>query len=307
MRRNSRGVVGRHRRRQRRCHGAGNPSTAQATPTPTAGASTAAKNVIVLLKNQHAPFPRSRPCRQSAHRYGRRPGIGGIRCRKRGARTSSSSPTVNAFSATIAANQTTALQSDPAVAAVVPDLTLHAPDTSSVKAGSAAPTKSAQPTAAVCSTNAKKPQLEPEALQTMHVAYGDHRTGAQSYTDGSGVKVAWLADGVDINNPDFIRATARRCSPTTATSAPEGPNAPSSAAEAFGDASAIAAQGRQVYNVGDYVNPAHPLPNGCYITVRGVAPGATLYGLKVFGNANTAPTSRSSRPWTMRSTSTAST
>ncbi|HEY7174300.1 MAG TPA: S8 family serine peptidase, partial [Micromonosporaceae bacterium] len=39
-------------------------------------------------------------------------------------------------------------------------------------------------------------------------------------------------------------------------------------------------------------NPAHPLPPGCTITVRGVAPGASLVGLKVFGNAPTAPESR---------------
>jgi len=269
------------------------PSTAQATPTATAGASTAAKNVIVLLKNQHAAVPAVK-----GHAGKRASVLAGDQApvvsdaRKRGAKNIKQFTTVNAFSATIAANQTTALQSDPAVAAVVPDLTLHAPDTSSVKAGSAAPTKSAQPTATVCSTNAKKPQLEPEALQTMHVAYGDHRTGAQSYTDGSGVKVAWLADGVDINNPDFIRADGSPVFSDYRDFSTEGPNAPSSAAEAFGDASAIAAQGRQVYNIADYVNPAHPLPNGCYITVRGVAPGATLYGLKVFGNANTAPTSR---------------
>ena len=40
------------------------------------------------------------------------------------------------------------------------------------------------------------------------------------------------------------------------------------------------------------MNAAHPLPAGCNIQIRGVAPGASLIGLKVFGNSNSAPTSR---------------
>ena len=40
------------------------------------------------------------------------------------------------------------------------------------------------------------------------------------------------------------------------------------------------------------MNAAHPLPPGCNIQIRGVAPGASLIGLKVFGNSNSAPTSR---------------
>ena len=62
--------------------------------------------------------------------------------------------------------------------------------------------------------------------------------------------------------------------------------------EAFEDSSAIAAQGLHTYDLADYVVSAHPLPAGCNITVRGVAPGASLIGLKVFGNSNSAPTSR---------------
>ena len=52
-----------------------------------------------------------------------------------------------------------------------------------------------------------------------------------------------------------------------------GADAPTSAAEAFGDASAIAAQGRTLRPV-QWVSWAHPLPKGCTIMVRGVAPGA---------------------------------
>ena len=54
---------------------------------------------------------------------------------------------------------------------------------------------------------------------------------------------------------------------------------------ALADASSIAAQGNQVYDLSRFVNAAHPLPPGCNVRIVGVAPGATLVGLKVFGNA----------------------
>jgi hypothetical protein len=100
--------------------------------------------------------------------------------------------------------------------------------------------------------------------------------------------VAFFADGIDINNPDFIRADGSHVFIDYRDFTAEGPNAPSGAAEAFGDASSIAAQGRQVYDLSNFVNPAHPLPPGCTITVRGMAPGASLIGMKVFGQASSA-------------------
>ncbi len=45
----------------------------------------------------------------------------------------------------------------------------------------------------------------------------------------------------------------------------DGPNAPTSGAEAFGDASSIAAQGTVKHDLSGYVNPAHPLPAGCNV------------------------------------------
>ena len=57
--------------------------------------------------------------------------------------------------------------------------------------------------------------------------------------------------------------------------------------EAFGDASSIAAQGTTVHYLSKFVNPAHPLPTGCDVIFRGVAPGASLAAMKVFGNDRT--------------------
>ena len=118
----------------------------------------------------------------------------------------------------------------------------------------------------------------------MHVADNDPSVPqAASLATGKGVKVAFFADGVDINNPDFIRPDGSHVFIDYRDFTAGGPDAPTSAIEAFGDASSIAAQGRQVYDLSTYVNPAHPLPPGCNIRVRGVAPGASLIGMKVFG------------------------
>ena len=87
--------------------------------------------------------------------------------------------------------------------------------------------------------------LEPEALQVTNTAFSDTSTPqAQSIVDGTGIKVAFIADGLDINNPDFIRANGQHVFVDYQDFSGDGLSAPTGAAEAFGDASAIAAQGR---------------------------------------------------------------
>src|SRR5207302_10707655 len=94
------------------------------------------------------------------------------------------------------------------------------------------------------------------------------------------------ADGLDIHSPDFIRADGTPVFTDYQDFSGTDPNLGGVGAEAFGDASSIAAQGRQVYDLSKFVDSAHPLPAGCNITVRGVAPGASLVGLNVFGSSN---------------------
>ena len=71
---------------------------------------------------------------------------------------------------------------------------------------------------------------------------------------------------------------------------------PTAGGEAFGDASSIAAQdtpkGKLLqYDISQFVNAAHPLPSPCNIRIRGMAPGASLVGLKVFSNIGISTTS----------------
>ena len=106
---------------------------------------------------------------------------------------------------------------------------------------------------------------------------------------GNGVTVGWIADALDPNNPDFIRPNGKHVFVDFKDFSGFGTSAPTSGAEAFGDASAIAAQGREVYDVSNY--SALPLNRPCNIRIEGVAPGANLVGLVAFGASNVAPDS----------------
>ena len=107
--------------------------------------------------------------------------------------------------------------------------------------------------------------------------------------------MAYIADGVDIYHPDFTRpAHSPYGKPGTVFSdyrdfSGDGPNAPTPGGEAFLDASSIAAQGRQVYDVNNYL--VIPQNTPCRIRILGMAPGASLIGLKVFGQDNATTTS----------------
>ena len=48
-----------------------------------------------------------------------------------------------------------------------------------------------------------KVQLNPEAIETIHAAGTTPSAQGLGYT-GAGVKVAYIADGINVNDPDFI-------------------------------------------------------------------------------------------------------
>jgi hypothetical protein len=274
-------------------------------PTATGGA---AVPVIVVLKDQLAATPAD-----AAHLGARRQQAAAAQqplialAKADGATHISSYVLGNAFSATVSPALEAVLAADPAVASVVPDQTVQVapasaaaptvssgaigrPATSKAVTSKAAKPKAATPVAsgaqapdAICPSHPSQPLLEPEALYSMHVAGTATSPGASSLVDGSGVSVGLIADGLDPNDPDFIRSNGQRVITDYEDFSGDGTNAPTGGGEAFGDASSIAAQGRISYDLSNYVNPAYPLPTGCNIRIQGVAPGASLVVLKADG------------------------
>jgi Subtilase family len=262
------------------------------TPADVARLSAGAtERSIVILRDQHAELPA-----RGATAGARARRLDGEQAPLRGelslvhAKDVRGFHLVNAISATISRAESDRLRANPAVQAVVPDLTIPAPappkPEPSLEAAPPAATPSTSELQQLCPPDPAVPLMEPEALQLMNVELqpGAGRPAAHDLADGSGVKVAFIADGVDIGNPDFQRGGASVFVDYQDFTG-EGIDAVTSGAEAFGDAASIAAQGNQVYDLSRFVNPAHPLPAGCNIRIEGVAPGASLVGLKVFGSA----------------------
>ena len=250
--------------------------------------------MIVLLRNQ---FPGRAPASAV-----RRASIASTQARIKAELSRLNAPHLHAYkfvdaiSATVSKAEAARLRGDPAVRAVVPDTLVRGPDTASPLSTATGPSMAApfltplstdSPTTdpqAICPADPSQPLLEPEALQSMNVDTGSAATG-------SGVRIAVFPDGLDPNNPDFISPDSSHAIFDYQDFTGSGPNAATGGAEAFGDASSIIAQGTQVFDLSGEVNPAHPLPPGCNIRIRGVAPGASLAVMKVFGSANFAFTS----------------
>jgi hypothetical protein len=116
-------------------------------------------------------------------------------------------------------------------------------------------------------------QLNPEALEQIHADSDSpsvptaHKLGF----DGSGVVIGFVADGLDIHNPDFIRLNGQHVFIDYKDFGGVGTSAPTGGEEAFGDAASIATQGREVYNVEGYGPHAVTTPRR--IRVEGVASG----------------------------------
>lgn len=225
---------------------------------------------------------------------------------------------VDSITADLSPAQVSALGNSPAIARVIPDSPLSlapgtltsaiassaasavttAPATTSATSP-AAPAKPVlqahgfAPESEICGTRSH-PELDPEALQDIHASQA-----RAMGIDGSGVTVAILADGLNPGNADLVRNAAYGKAGTPVVTeyidfSGDGTRAKTEGAEAFGDASSIAAQGNKAYNLSQYVNPdltpAFP-KSGCWVKIVGVAPGASLMVLKVIGNAQGASTS----------------
>lgn len=208
----------------------------------------------------------------------------------------------NLVAATVTQAQAEQLAAHPLVQAVVADAPIRKSKrtrdliAAALAGKSSNGVSSASP--ALCGT------LEPEALQLTNTAFADPSVPqAQSVLDGNGksvtgrgVKVAFLADGLDPTLPGFTRPDGTSVFIDYQDFSGDPAGTPTESAEAFGDASSIAAQDMPnghplTFDISQFVNPAHPLPSPCNIRIRGMAPGASLVGLKVFSNLGYTTTS----------------
>ena len=216
---------------------------------------------------------------------------------------------VNSFAATVSSGEETRLRANPAVAEVVQDVTISgalptatptaapnapatasgaAPATSSRAAASGRASLKAHVIPGACGRNGKA-LLDPEGLALTNTASQSRtqRTARSLNITGSGVKVAWIADGLNPDNINFIRPSGRSVfDPATGGDykdfSGDGPGKITGGDEAFLDANTIAGQGIHVYNVNGF--SAQRDPSACNVRIEGVAPGASLVGLDVYGS-----------------------
>jgi hypothetical protein len=196
---------------------------------------------------------------------------------------------VNAIAATVSAAAAQRLAADQAVARVIPAQTFTVPAPTAAVTGEGAPAATARPAAlrphdipGACAPG-NESQLAPEglALTRTATARGATPTARSLGFTGAGVKVGYIADGLDQHNVNLERANGTSVFADYQDFTGNGPDAPTAGGEAFLDANTIAGQGVHVYQVNGFSTASYP-GTGCDIKIQGVAPGASLVGLDVF-------------------------
>jgi hypothetical protein len=194
---------------------------------------------------------------------------------------------VNSVSATVSALEEQRLAANPAVAAVIGDatVTIPAPVSSAPTATAATPDRTTslpiKNIAGACAPKGKS-QLAPEGLALTGAASGSAKqaTARTLGFTGAGVKVAYIADGIDPKNVNFINKNGKSVFVDDQDFTGNGAGAPTAGGEAFLDANTIAGQGLHVYNLNGFAQQTYP--GSCDVKIQGVAPGASLVGLDIF-------------------------
>ena len=215
---------------------------------------------------------------------------------------------VNSVAATVSAAEAQRLAANAAVAQVIPDATVSIPASAlglpiapiapiapaatatattttvhHITPGAPARTTSL-PLHTIAGACAPKGQssLAPEGLGLTSTASANSKaaTARSLGFTGAGVKVAFLADGVDPDNVNFIAKNGKSVFVDYRDFTGNGAGAPTDGGEAFLDANTIAGQGAHIYNLNGFAEQGYP--NGCDVKIEGVAPGASLVGLDIF-------------------------
>ncbi len=283
-----------------------------ARPTQVARpASLPNRDVIVILRDQRPDLPavrEARAARAAALASAQSPIVSHLQAS--GASRVRGFALINAVAARVSPAEANQLAVHPLVQAVVPDAVIRLPSRMLAKdAGSTGAPPSdggggggggGQPAnGPLCGT------LEPEALQAINAAFPDPSTpqaqrlidGQGNFVTGKGVIVAFIADGLDITLPGYTRPDGTSVFVDYQDFSGDPAGTPTEGGEAFLDSSSIAAQdlmpnGKPLtFDISQYVNAAHPLPSPCNIRILGVAPGASLVGLKVYSQIGSTTTS----------------
>ena len=244
-------------------------SSAAVAPRPATGTP---EKVIVLLGSGQRRLPTA----TRAHLAARRAAISTVQSPVRtqigqlGGHTTKVYRAVDALAATVPSGGVAALRALPGVTAVVPDLPISmaspTPTDRQSGSGSAAPSAAAATGDAYCPTDPSKPLLEPEALSLTHTdsdTPNANTARSLGYT-GAGVKVGFIADGTDINQPDLIRADGTHVVTDYQDFSGDGTDASSSAApRRWATSAASPPRAARATTSPKYVNPSHPQPAGC--------------------------------------------
>ena len=246
----------------------------------------ASEPVIVLLKSQSAPAPAgSQAAQAAAAAVTAAQAAVTAELQQVHATAVKRFSLVDSIAATVSPLEAQRLAADPAVAQVIPDATfaIGAP---AAAAGSAAAVPSrarslslpARNVPGACAAHGKT-QLAPEGLALTGTASGNSKapTARSLGFTGAGVKVGYIADGIDPGNANFRRKSGASAFSSSQDFTGNGPGAPTAGGEAFLDANTIAGQGLKTYDVNGF--GAQTYPGSCNVKIEGVAPGASLTGL----------------------------
>ena len=159
------------------------------------------QRVIIVMKNQLGTTPDTAhlaTARRHAESVLQSPVLSELSATK--ARRVHSYTVLNAITATVSSGERARLAANPNVAEVVPDQIIHLAPVPAASGIGAHTSTGNSPVPGTCSSNPNKPALEPQAISDIHAdsANPSAKTARSLGITGAGVKVAFIADGIEV-------------------------------------------------------------------------------------------------------------